>query len=250
MDEELLVADVCRVRLAGQRVSVEDLGSRNGIRRDGQRVSSVEWRPGERLSFGAVEVLLEVIADSDVEVALTLTPSNGQSATAGRSDTQHSTFGSDPVELFASQYMPALLRRLTADPGPTEMAQAAGQAVFSSLPCAWLEITSEPGGVLFRAERETNASGQGAVEHRAGSVVLRAGLPSSRLVEHYAPVFDAVTQLLVLAQRQPPHLPAQPEPQPVKRCLHPGPQVCGRRLTPTSRPSWRTVKGSTSSRLS
>jgi DNA-binding NtrC family response regulator len=208
------------VRVAGGAVEVEDLGSRNGVRRGGERIAATVWRPGERLSFGAVEAFLEEVGDADTELALALAPAPGAAAARDHAETGQSTFGSEPAALFLGQHLSGLLRRLLAEPSPTEMAQAVGHAVFSSLPCTLVEVATAAGGTIYHAEREGAALE--TIEPRAGTLLLRCSFPAPRLAGHFAPVLDTAALLLLLAQglsgrrapagRDAPALPAPPDP--------------------------------------
>jgi hypothetical protein len=209
------------VRLFDDHVFVEDLGSRNGTRAGGRRVRSHKWVPGESMQFGVVEATLESLPAEDLEAGLTL---DGKGTAAPIAWTGcHSTHGSGPIEAFALNHLPVLLRRLSHSSDGVGMAQAVGEAVCSALPCLAAEIiVTGTGGLVFRVERdEGHDIEKTPVEADCGGLTLRVSFPSSHLANAFRPLVECAAALVEAAQADspaapppPPRPPAPPLPDP------------------------------------
>ena len=186
------------LRVENERVLVEDLRSRNGTRVAGRRVTSHVWSPGTAVHFGAVAAWLEPVAAEDLEPGVVLSGVDGCTPAAWTGE--HSTHGSGPVEAFALQHLPSLLRRLCRPVEATAMAQAVGEAVYASLPCLTVEVTSRTGGIVFRVARNgENAVETTDLEAPAGPFALRVGFPSSHLARAFAPLVECAAALVEAA---------------------------------------------------
>ena len=199
------------LRLFDDHVFVEDLGSRNGTRAGGRRVRSHRWAPGTTMQFGVVEATLESLPAEDLEPGLTI---DGKGTAAPIAWTGcHSTHGSGPVEAFALNHLPALLRRLSRSSEGVGMAQAVGEAVYSALPCLGVEvIATGSGGLVFRVERDEGRDIETTlVKADCGGLSLRVSFPSTHLANALRPLVECAAALVEAAESG---SPAAPNPQP------------------------------------
>ncbi len=187
------------LRVESDHIVVEDLKSRNGTRVAGRRVSSHVWLPGTAMHFGAVAVWLEDVTAEDLEAGVVLSGFNGCPPASWTGE--HSTHGSGPVEAFALQHLPGLLRRLCQGVEATTMAQAVGEAVYAALPCLEVEVTARRGGgLVFRVARGGEAGGAPFyLEASGGPFALRVGFPSAHLARSFAPLVDCAAGLVEAA---------------------------------------------------
>lgn len=193
------------LRVASEAVCVEDLGSRNGTWRDGERVARTSWLPGETLQFGRVKVRLEDVTSSDLQAAVEL---GGAAADvgSGRLDLEQSTHGTGPVEVWAMDRLPALARALAAGRCATELAALFGASLAECLPGCSVEISGEAGapqGVLFTTGWRDRGDGKRVwSEGCHGRFTVRLGLSSADLARRHAPLARAVASLLAAGDRE------------------------------------------------
>lgn len=201
-----------RLTVAGDRLTVEDLGSRNGTRIDGEKVGEGrEVAAGAMLAFGSQTARVEAVAARDLEPAMTFAPIEQleqlgeRSAAAGLPP---ATEGFGALSAFAIERLPALLARLEERPSRQEMASLVGESLFATLPCLRVEITARFGedgeGLLYRAERDSAAGAEVAVPWRAGGSV-RTFFPHADQGECFRPVLESAASLLRLATGTPAH---------------------------------------------
>ncbi len=182
---------------------IEDLGSRNGTRVNGHRVTGREHLDvGQTVTLGSVKARLEEVSEKDLEAAVTFSRSRREPAPAPKSETPTmTTLRLGSLQTFTLEMLPKLLGRLAARGGPVGMAQEVGHALFKSLPCLEVEIASaERDGVLFRARRETEVPVEPHVAEAGNDRFrIRAGFLSSRQTSTYAPLLDCGVLLVHLA---------------------------------------------------
>lgn len=213
-----------RIRVTRDGVFVEDLGSRNGTRRSGQRVERTAWPGGETLLFGRVPVRLEEVEQEDLEAGLVLTgapPTTGEAASV---EPDHTTHGSSPVDAFVLEHLPALLTAVMQGAGGELVAARLGASLMAALPAASVSIVDTGGGqegLLFESARGVE---QSAVEASAscGRFTIRLGFSAPPLARRYQPLAVVAAALVAISERsgvprpgQPPstaHGPALPDP--------------------------------------
>jgi transcriptional regulator with AAA-type ATPase domain len=75
------------LRVDGEAVTVEDLGSKNGTRINGRLIGRAPVHPGDRLSFGSAHLALERIDARDAQLALVLGADRVPSQSAAAAET-------------------------------------------------------------------------------------------------------------------------------------------------------------------
>lgn len=193
-----------RLTVADDGAALEDLGSRNGLWVGSSRVERHALVPGEPVSIGAVSVVLEEVASGDLSAAVVL--GGAAPAVAEPLAAQgHTTFGSGPAEGFALQALPELVARLSEGAGRNRMAQAAGEAVYRTLPCSETLVTnSSTGGTVFAASRTSPPSGEPVTcDANAAGFRFRVVFPSPRIAEVCRPLLETAARLVNLAEREP-----------------------------------------------
>jgi hypothetical protein len=207
------------IRVAGDDAEIEDLGSRNGTRVGDRPVDGPQpLATGQALTLGSVSARLERVAAKDLEPAVTFAirepPRSG--AEEGGADGEDagedaggnggvpaaaSTAGVGSLQTFALEHLPELLGHLAGKSGVLRTAQAVGAALFSTLPCLSIEITSRGrDGVLFRARRSERGGGSevdARVDNRVVSVL--GGFAHPTHARAYAPLIEAAALLVELA---------------------------------------------------
>jgi transcriptional regulator of acetoin/glycerol metabolism len=198
------------LRVGGGHVELRDLDSRNGTFVGQRRARSENVAPGADIAFGHVQLRLETVDEADVEAAVSLPAPRAAEVGPGAGP---ATVRTKPVEVFALEKLPGLLRRAAAGSEPTALAQAAGAAAFESLPVEAIQINAGD-AVVFEAHREASAT---AVERSgtSGELTLRVRFGEPAAAEAYAPVVDLLSTLLALAAHSDPPPPsAATPPQP------------------------------------
>ncbi len=207
------------------RAEIEDLGSSNGTRLEGRRISGRQpLELGEKLLLGSVWAHLEQVSEKDLEAAVTFGNVEGERIPGPRDAPTATTVGVGSLQRFTLKTMPELLARLTQRGSPANMAQAVGASLFRALPCLEVEVTyANGGGLLFRARRD-RADSVEAYEARAENdrITMRVGFLSPRQAHTYAPLVTSGAILIQLAadadggtesapiKTQPPPLPDPP----------------------------------------
>jgi len=185
-------------------IEVEDLGSSNGTTVGGHRIDApTRVEIGQTLAFGGVEAVLEEVADSDLEAAVTL-------ATAELAEDEPIAAGDTPatsslgaVKRFTLDHLPELLRALADGASAAEMAQRVGASLLATVPCSGVEVARlETGseGLLFAGG--TLDAGRSPVEVGllGGAWVIRIGFASNAQERGYAPLVQACARLVDLAR--------------------------------------------------
>ncbi len=188
------------IHIRGGRAEVEDLGSRNGTRIAGRRVTACRaLQVGEAVTFGAVAAVLEEVSDKDLEAAVTFAAAPAQSPP--EDETMAATAALGTTRVFALKQLPDLLARLNERCGAVRMSQAAGAALFESLPCLAVEIRSQDvKGLLIRAQHdEIDDAWAHEVRVESGPFELRIGFVHPSHARSYQPLAEACALLIQLA---------------------------------------------------
>jgi hypothetical protein len=193
------------LRVDGERIELQDLGSSNGTRIGTQAVvgPTAVITPGSTLYFGALGAQIETISEADADTAVSLSRSAIESlAVAPRGETPP-TLSTADLEAFSLRYLPELLAALEGGAGGRELSQSAGAALFQCLPCLLVEIVSgsaQHEAVLFRAQRPADASvPYEQIEARARTFTVRVRIPAALLLRSWSAVVRAAASLLGLA---------------------------------------------------
>ncbi len=199
------------IRVLGDRVEVEDLGSQNGTYIGPRRVLRETVSPGTLLTLGMVPVRIEEVQDRDLEVGISLQepPALKPKDIAPKG----STATLKALDVFTLHDIPLLVRKLRAGAGRTQMAAAVGSAFFHTLHCSSVEISAQASssgakkgsptqdmneGVLFQASREKE-SDLSYAENHDGDVTMRIGFSTSSSARTYQPLIRAALDLILLA---------------------------------------------------
>ncbi|HPC82158.1 MAG TPA: FHA domain-containing protein [Thermoanaerobaculaceae bacterium] len=202
------------LRVGPESVCVEDLGSRNGTRREGERVERTSWLPGETLQFGRVKVRLEDVTASDLQAAVALR-AGGAGEGPEAPGLQQSTHSTSPVEVWALDRLPEIARALAQGCSSTELAVSCGTSLAECLPGCTVEIAAGEGGargVLF----STGWCAGGGVkpewtESRHGRFEVRLGFRSPAQARRHEPLARAAAAFLAASERaERPAAPARP----------------------------------------
>jgi transcriptional regulator with AAA-type ATPase domain len=162
--------------VADDAVDVTDLESSNGTFCDGVRVRRCTARPGSRLGFGSVQLLLEQVAEDDLEAALRLDPAPEPTAHPASRDPAAipaTTLDVRPLDSLLLDHLPGLLETTAAAPGAATAAARAGGTLFEVLPIGWLEV-SRRGDVLFVAGDRPPAGAPAPATRTLGDLEARA----------------------------------------------------------------------------
>ena len=214
------------IEVEGRRITIRDMGSRNGTYVDGVRVSDAVLHPGAEVGLGKVRLLLEEISEGDISLGVEL--EQPPSSRVRQPTPQPTTVGFRSMDAVLMEVIPELLRRAETGQSELQIAQHAAASLFEHLPAVRVEVRPAGGGdgVHFEASREI----EGAVEPsplsaKGSTVELLITLPQPRLAELLRPVFSGFESLLRLAadrasglatRREPsPAPPPQPEPHTV-----------------------------------
>ncbi|MDX1632897.1 MAG: FHA domain-containing protein, partial [Thermoanaerobaculia bacterium] len=199
------------IRVEGERVEIEDLGSRNGTRVRGTKVeSSVPVSVGDSLTFGTVEGRLEAVADEDLVPAVRF-ESPPKSETGHPEKVRTPTTASvGSLQRFPLDHLPRWLDRLEERASLVETAQVVGASLFEVLPCREVRIESNEEGLLFQAERQMGRDPETVpveVGDAGGSITVGFLLESQ--ARSCGPVVESAARFLALVdRRRPPSTPA------------------------------------------
>jgi transcriptional regulator of acetoin/glycerol metabolism len=206
-----------RLIVSGDTAEVEDLGSTNGVIVGSRRVRRERVASGQLLYFGRVSAVLEVLPSGDREVAIPI--GSGRSTVQAREiEPAHATVMLAPVERFAIDELPHLVRMAAGAADPGDVARAAGKALLTSLGCRRVEIaraTKTGEGLLFDGRSDADDGLPGAsVEHTGPSARVRATFDEERTANLFSPIIESVAWLIGMhaasASRAPRHAPAIP----------------------------------------
>lgn len=193
------------VTLSGDRVTIADLGSRNGTRVDGRAISGpTELTPASEVRLGSVPLVLEEVAAGDLEAAVLLPGADRLPVREAPTDDGGSTVGPAILEAFALRQLPDLVARVARGDSRTEVAQAVGEAVLRTLPCARVEVVREGQNgtsVLFTAEQPGSGDTTTVAADVGEGYTLRVAFLSPRLAQSFEPLVWAAAGLVRAAGR-------------------------------------------------
>lgn len=209
----------------GEELSIEDLGSSNGTRLDGASVTGPqEIALGQRIHFGQLAARLEHSDAAETEAALHFDAPDPQSAP---SPAAAGTLSVGSIRDFVLVALPGIVQRLEERRGSDgdggrrtddglAVVQAAGQALFDSFPCRYVEILGRGAGgadqdqaVLFRAAVDDAPSPPETAELEqdpdvavvdAGPLSTRVGFIPGLHQAGVVPLVELVTRLAALEQ--------------------------------------------------
>ena len=178
-------------------VEVEDLGSTNGTRIDGEPVRKRTELPlDKQVLFGTAVAQLESLVVQDSEVGI---PLDGSTVRARRVDDEDAassmaTMGPSVLENFTFVFLPEVLETMGAEVSPTDRIQVIGAGLFECLPCRSVEISRDTGdgeAVVFSAERDRIRydNGEGSpIGVSCEEWVVRVVFPVENLAQAYEPL--------------------------------------------------------------
>lgn len=142
-----------RLRPNGAGLLVEDLGSRNGTRVDGERIEgAVIVGAGARLRFGEVELRVEPVAEGDVAAAIGAPTARGGAAPARPAPAPEPTLVSAGLTRFCVRELEPLLAQLADGVATETFAAAVLTALANAEAGAGFRLLHEDGdAVLARA---------------------------------------------------------------------------------------------------
>ena len=188
------------------KAEIEDLGSRNGTRLNGRRVSRrCQLDVGETLTFGSVEARLEEVSEKDLEAAVTFgsrAPERPE-AEPGTESPVMTTLRLGSLQTFTLELLPELLVRLSEKPGAVRMAQCIGEALVTALPCLEVEIVSaSQQGLIYKGSRKSARAAEPKWATAENAVcTIRAGFLNSRQASTYQPLLESAGMFVSLAAR-------------------------------------------------
>ena len=198
------------INLSKAGIELKDLGSTNGTLLGSRRIETATLELGDIFVIGRVVVLIEEVADDDLEVGITLPregiregflePSGVISAEMG-----DLTEAFSPLDRFALDHLPRLLEYLCDEPDRQRIAQMVGYTLFETMPVNAVEVveTGVDKGVLYSAERPEDPGGVPKwIESASENCQVRARFNRENAGEHFRPVVDSALFLLTLADRK------------------------------------------------
>jgi len=219
------------VRVEGDRLWVEDVGSRNGSRLAGRSLAGpAAVAPGDALAFGTVEARVVEVADEDLVVGVPLPGSRPRDA--GVPAANLTTAAPSLLDGLVEQHLPALIARLEAAESEVAVAHAVGETLVRALPSPIVEIvraTSSGEAVLFTSGRTPDAPQEDAFVRDCGRLRLSVRFRRAATAARLGPVLElaaAALRLGLAAQRRggsaaPPRAVRPPAPVPDPPTLSP-----------------------------
>jgi len=139
-----------RLRLEGDRLTVEDLGSSHGTRVGGRPVCGpCAVQSGDRLEFGEVSLRVEAVRSDVGDIDLTL---DTEVPASDVPESSLHTSQSGALDRFTLESLPGLLRTAAAGVDRAVLARRLGESLYRTLPVRAVQITSADGSVaLFEA---------------------------------------------------------------------------------------------------
>ena len=198
-----------RIRVRGDRVEVEDLGSRNGTRIGTRKLSGpTELLPGTVVAFGAVSALIERVHADDREPALLLgDTTEGEPSRVPLADTiDRATASVEPFDHFLRHGLATVIDAVRSGQTPRAVATVIGQTLSAALPLLALEITE--GGPPSRARslyeltkpQEDGAAASGWLVTTRDDLRLTYELPTSTLAQLFQPLTELALGLIQLSR--------------------------------------------------
>ncbi len=206
-------------------IELEDLGSTNGTLLRSQRTEKAVLEVGDIFVIGRVVVILEELADDDLEVGIVVPRELFDPSGSMTFDVGELTESFSPLDRFALDHLPRLLDTLCGDTDRQRLAQQVGYTLFETMPITAVEIietSNQDKGVLYAAERPIDDEHDAHwVEAASPECQIRTRFDRPSSGEHYRPVIDSALLLLTLAERnrasktaivRPPKPPGRPQP--------------------------------------
>ena len=188
----------------GARLAVRDLGSRNGTRIDGKKIKAhvdETVAEGSTLQIGEVDIVRRRLCAGDGELVLALE----QPVEPEARQNVHATLAPAPIDAFSRDALPALLDHLQSACTRADFARRLGQALYSSLPLAMLEVslhddeTTAEHGLLFAAPQPMNVQEKAvAEEHRLCDIRFAAQWKRGYTEQAFDPIWRIAERLLKL----------------------------------------------------
>lgn len=223
------------ISVRGAHAEIEDLCSRNGTLLRGQRLTGrLPLEIGDELAFGGVSAVLEHVPDGDLDPAVRIADPRLQTTDPLTGPHGASTDSVGSLVTFALDGLPGLVERLAEGADRDAMARAVGAALFESLPCLAVEVTSENAqgvGVVFAAARANKPDSGSPVVERVGALTVHVRFPGSGQARTYGRAVRAAALLCGVCREstggfaraaavQPPLLPDPPTVVPAVRKLY------------------------------
>jgi len=190
------------LRCTANEVVFEDLGSSNGTTVDGQRLQGAAAAgAGQQVSFGSVTGRLEVVGEEDLVAAVSF-ESGDEKNESGVSGSSPETFTVGSLKAFAFRHLPEVLHKLDEGADTASIAQAAGSALFSALPCTEVEVIDEGRGaeaVVFSASTDEPGNADPVAVTTRDGVTVRARFPHPAQAVSYGPLVECAALLIGLA---------------------------------------------------
>ncbi len=194
------------VTVTGAGMELEDLGSTNGTLLRSRRIEKAPLEVGDVFVIGRVVVLVEEVADDDLEIGIVVPRESFDPSGTMSVDFSELTESFSPLDRFALDHLPRLLDHLCGETDRQRLAQLVGYSLFETMPVTAVEIIetgSEDKGVLYSAERPVDDQDQEHwVETATPVCQVRARFDRPSTGEHYRPVVESSLLLLTLADRE------------------------------------------------
>jgi transcriptional regulator with AAA-type ATPase domain/pSer/pThr/pTyr-binding forkhead associated (FHA) protein len=194
-----------RLTVETDGVFIEDLGSSNGTRIDGDSVhGKIELSEGKQLRLGSAVVGIETLEERDSALGIPLSAPLGSEGLSESEPTAKETVTQAPsvLEQFTNEFLPEALRSITTSTSQPDRLQAIGNGLFHALPCLTVEIVRGSGAneaVAFSAERGGRKDDQarsGIVTVSSGDEwVVRVDFPAETLARAYEPLVRSAALL-------------------------------------------------------
>ncbi|MEX1310386.1 MAG: sigma 54-interacting transcriptional regulator [Candidatus Sulfomarinibacteraceae bacterium] len=184
--------------------TLTDLGSSNGTRVDGRKITGATPVPPESpIRFGSVDARFEQVREDDLEAGIEFSGAFPAVEDASvTSEDPPSTIGPTVLEAFSLGHLPELVERLARGEGRDEVARAVGAALLRSLPCRRVEVlepTAGDAGVLFTGERECADPTTEVTVSAGDGIELKVSFAGAALANAFQPLLRAAAALVSAA---------------------------------------------------
>ncbi len=197
-----------RIRVRGDRVEVEDLGSRNGTRIGTRKLTEpTELLPGTVVAFGAVSALIERVHADDREPALLLGEPDAEASRVSLADhVDRATASVEPFDHFLRHGLATVIDAVRAGQAPVAVATLIGRTLSAALPLLALEITEggSPSNArplyLLPRTHESGDAGSGWLVTTRDDLRLVYELPTATLAQLFQPLAELALGLVQLSR--------------------------------------------------